>query len=281
MTRNLDAALAAVDAGIASGAELLALPEMWPTSFSPAPGEAELAATEDAVDVLSKHIRGAGVTVFGTGFGRPDDPAARPMNRAHVLAGGEVRATHDKVHLFSPTAETLAFSAGDRPPPVLDLFAREGGDGRSALVSPIICYDLRFPEVARAAFRGGAEVLVACMQWPVARQSHLAALARGRAVELLGFVVIANRRGVDVIGRRQMELRFDARTSGVAGPSGDLLEPIARSEVPIAGREPTEVSTFELDLAEARALRRAVPIRRDAREELFPGWFAPDEPRDL
>ena len=279
MPRNLDAALAAVDAGIASGAELLALPEMWPTSFAPAPGEDELVASAEALDALCEHVRGAGVAVVGSTFGRPADPTASPNNRAHVIVDGEVRATHDKVHLFSPTAERLAFSAGDRPPPVLDLFAGEGrgaggpGPERSALVSPIICYDLRFPEVARAAFRGGAEVLVACAQWPVARQSHLTALARGRAVELLGFVVIANRRGVDVIGRRRMELRFDARTCVVAAPSGELLEPLARTEVPNAGREPTEVSTFELDLAEARALRRAVPVTRDARNDLFPGWL--------
>jgi len=258
---------------------------MWPTSFAPSPGEAELVASAEALDALSEHARAAGVTVVGTAFGRPADPSASPNNRAHVIVSGELRATYDKVHLFSPTAERLAFSAGDRPPPVLDLFARDGGGPapeRSALVSPLICYDLRFPEVARAAFRGGAEVLVACAQWPVARQSHLTALARGRAVELLGFVVIANRRGVDIIGRRRMELRFDASTCVVAAPSGELLEPLARTEVPNDGREPTEVKTFELDLAEARALRRAVPVARDARNDLFPGWFevepAPEVP---
>lgn len=246
-----------------AGAQVVLLPEMWPTSFVPDADDACLAASAAAVDALARVADERGVTVVGSAYG-PRAPL--PTNRAHVLSGGETLAHYDKVHLFSPTAETVAFSAGAHPPPVVVV------SGTDVRLAPIVCYDLRFPEVARAAFRAGAEILAVVAQWPVQRAPHLGALVRGRAAELEGFVVAANRGGADLVGRRRMRLAFDGAGVGAAGPSGAELAPVHEERIEAGDRAPSLVRVFDLDLAEARALRRAVPVARDDRPDVYPRW---------
>ncbi len=264
---NLATALAGVRAAATAGAQLVAIPEMWPTSFVPNAQAADFDASDHAVAEMARIAGELRVVVVGSAFGPVGDNApgpALPTNRAHVLAGGEVLAWYDKVHLFSPTAEHLGFRAGNVPPPVVEL------PGLDVRVAPIVCYDLRFPEVARAAFRGGAEVLVAVAQWPRSRAPHWKALLRGRAAEMEGFVVASNRIGVDEIGRRRLRLEFDGHAA-VVGPSGEDVAPLHTETV---GESTTRLSVHGIDLEEARALRRAVPVLRDERDDLFGGWLA-------
>ncbi|MEM1450066.1 MAG: nitrilase-related carbon-nitrogen hydrolase [Planctomycetota bacterium] len=264
---NLAAARAGVERAAAHGASLVALPEMWPTSFVPMPRAEVFEESDRAVEAIVALTETHDVTVVGSAYQVVDDPRL-PRNRAHVLADGEVRASYDKVHLFSPTAEHVAFSAGSLPPPVVTL------RGTDAKVSPIVCYDLRFPAVARAAFRGGAEILVVVAQWPDARASHWRALAQGRAAESEAFVVACNRVGTDEIGRRKMRLTFSG-DAGVYAPSGALVEPVATEEIPAPdGRVATRVTVCEIDLAEVRALRRAVPVAADERLDVVRRWLS-------
>ncbi len=264
---NLAAVLEGVRAAAAVDVDLVAIPEMWPTSFVPSATTEDFAASEAAVDELARVSGELGIVVVGSAFGPALSGSvgapALPSNRAHVLVDGERAAWYDKVHLFSPTAEHLAFRAGEAPPPVIEL------PGTGVLVAPIVCYDLRFPEVARAAFRAGAEVLVAVAQWPESRAPHWKALLRGRAAEMEGFVVASNRIGVDEIGRRRMRLEFQGHAA-VIGPSGEEVPAALTQKV---GEGSTRLAVHDLDLEEARALRRAVPVLRDERDELFGDWL--------
>lgn len=264
---NLAAVLGGVRAAAAVGVDLVAVPEMWPTSFIPSAGAEDFAASDEAVAELARATGELGIVVVGSAFG-PVEPVSvgapsLPTNRAHVLADGGVLASYDKVHLFSPTAEHLAFRAGDTPPPVVEL------PGLDVRIAPIVCYDLRFPEVARAAFRDGAEVLVAVAQWPESRAAHWNALLRGRAAEMEGFVVAANRIGVDEIGRRRMRLEFKGHAA-VIGPSGEDVPAVQTETV---GDSSTRLSVHDIDVEEARALRRAVPVLHDERDDLFGAWL--------
>src|SRR5260370_40379402 len=61
-----------------------------------------------------------------------------------------------------------------------------------------ICYDLRFPEMARTlVVHRGANVIVNSSAWPVARAEHRRILVLGRAVENQSYFIIANRVGRD------------------------------------------------------------------------------------
>lgn len=267
---NLEQVTRAVRLAAEGGAELLSLPEMWPTSFAADADDALFAENDAAVDHVRELSRDHGVVVIGTAFHAEQRP---PTNRAHVLDRGELRAGHDKVHLFTPTAEHLAFTGGDAPPRALDVETSAG----TVKLATLVCYDLRFPDVARAAFRGGAEMLVVSAQWPETRVSHWDALVRGRAAEMLGYVVANNRVGTDLIGRRKLELTFPGH-SFVAGPDGDV-EPDRTEILPRDGCADGVLRFHELDLERTRKLRRTVPVDRDERTDVLASWMEPGKGR--
>lgn len=262
---NLEAALAGLRGAAEAGVELVALPEMWSTGFSAGLGAKELAQAERALEAVAAASSELDLVVVGSGPALAEG-AALPVNRAHMLVGGQLVGGYDKVHLFSPTGESLAFSAGNRPPVPVEL-PRSG-----ALVAPIICYDLRFPAVSRAAFRAGAEVLVVVAQWPEARAAHWAALLRGRAAECQAHVIGCNRIGEDEVGRRQMHLRF-LGGSAVVGPDGVEVPAALELTVGAVGRRASRLSIHEVDPDAARRLRREVPVARDERRDCYSAWL--------
>jgi predicted amidohydrolase len=229
------------------GIELVVLPEMWPTSFVAEGDPATwVRSSEEALERVRTLSRELGLFVAGSALG-PGPAGEPPRNRLTLFARGERVLDYDKLHLFSPTAEPASFSAGDaEPPTVATALGRIAG---------VVCYDLRFALALRAPFRDTAEILLVPAQWPAARAVPWKALVCGRAAELQAFVIAANRTGTDVIGRRRLELAFGGN-SLVAGPDGSL-----RAE----GRGEAGLVWSEFDLSEVSSLRRAVPVRRDAR----------------
>ncbi len=255
---NLARAEELVRAAAARGATLCVLPEMWPTSF-PGP-RSDLGAMVDASERSLERVRGLsrelGIAIAGSGFGRTAN-ATRPANRFACHDRGELVLAYDKVHLFSPTAEGESFTAGDAPPPTAATSA-----GRLA---GIVCYDLRVPELTRRCFVDGAEVIAVAAQWPEPRAAQFRALCVGLAAQNQCCVVAANRTGRDVIGRRELELVFPGNSLVVA-PGGEVLA---------EGRGAEGAVEAELDLERVRDLRRAVPVARDRRPELYGRWPAP------
>jgi predicted amidohydrolase len=76
------------------------------------------------------------------------------------------------------------------------------------------CYDLRFPELARALVTAGAELIVVPAAWVAGdrKAAHWTTLLRARAIENLTFVV-----GCAQCGPRYTGL------SSVISPHGDVL----------------------------------------------------------
>lgn len=248
---NLAAARAGVDAAAAAGARLLCLPEKWTTSFLPSYGAAMRAASESALAELHAHARAKGVVVAGSA---PGGGARKPANQAHLLGPGGDRRPYEKLMLFSPTGEGRQVARGGALPPTVAV----AGVGR---VCVLICYDLRFPEVTRAAFRGGADLLLAPAQWPTPRAEVWELLARARAAENQSWLLTCNRAGRASLGDGRPELEF---------PGAALLcDPLGR----VAARsERGELLVGEMDLEAAAAARRAVPCARDLkRAGLWPG----------
>ncbi|MBI5433106.1 MAG: hypothetical protein HZA52_09780 [Planctomycetes bacterium] len=235
--------------------ELVLLPEMWPTSFPDADVDLarEVARNEHAVETLAELSRSFGIVLAGSAFaaGAPGEP---PRNRLTVFAHGERVLVYDKVHLFSPTAETEVFSAGDAPPPTIEL----GG----ARVSGIVCYDLRFPELWHRPFADGVELLLVPAQWPSPRSTHFRALVHGVAAANQCFVLACNRTGRETVGRRELVLDFPGNSLIVA-PSGETLA---------EGTGEDGLLVADIDLELARDLKRRVPLSKDRRAELYARW---------
>ena len=174
----------AAGAGIARG-DLVVLPEMYATGFS-----LNVETTADEEGAQASFLRELavehGATVVGGITVRGKEKA---RNRALVFGpGGEALASYDKVHPFSFGREHEVFEGGDG----VSLF--EWGGLR---VCPVVCYDLRFPELFRLGLDGGAEAFVVIANWPSARHEHWLTLLRARAIENQALVLGVNRCGAD------------------------------------------------------------------------------------
>lgn len=234
--------LAAQAAG--QGADLLVLPELWPTGYDLAQA-AEYAAALDSgpfaamADVARRH----GLHVVGTAL--EANPNGPPYNTAALFGpGGECLAKFRKVHLIPLMAEPEHLAAGESLPTF------ELPWGRTALA---ICYDLRFPEMWRRLTTSGARLILIPAEWPVRRVEHWRLLLRARAVENQLFVVGCNRAGVDQDGE------FGGHSAAV-DPWGRVLVE--------AGLEPG-LFHASLDLDEVARCRRLFPFLEDRRPEVY------------
>lgn len=126
-----------------------------------------------------------------------------------IDSGGAVVSNYRKSHLFG-AAEKRAFSPGDKLCEPFDIA------GIKAAMS--ICYDVEFPETARLAALGGAQILIVptANMHPYDKVNDI--IIPSRAVENHIFVCYCNWAAfVSSEG-----VRFNGRSS-VCGPTGDFL----------------------------------------------------------
>lgn len=91
-----------------------------------------------------------------------------------------------KLHSFSPAGEDKYYQSGNQ----IRLFNFNGWK-----ISAFICYDLRFPEIFRAATYAGANLILVLANWPGERAPHWLPLLQARAIENLAYVAGVNRCG--------------------------------------------------------------------------------------
>ena len=162
--------------------DFVVLPELCETGFTM---RSDIASTADSVEwgsgLAKKHQ-----IWLQCGIARPHSEGGI-ANTATIFApdGTEV-GQYRKTFLFTPGGEDRAYRRGSGPV-VLDC----GG----VRVAPMICYDLRFPELWRHAFLAGAEVFTLGACWPAKRLAQKHALIAARAIENQAWVVAANRTG--------------------------------------------------------------------------------------
>ncbi len=163
---------------------LLVLPELWATGFC-----------YERLGQLARPLAGVRAEVL------------RLAARYHVLLAGSLPEAIDggkrcyntlqldgpegplgcyrKTHPFP--GEERAFDASLAPPRPL---STPWGS-----LGCLVCYDLRFPELARLQAMQGADLFLCPAQWPRARLSHLHALAVARAIENQAYMVVCNALG--------------------------------------------------------------------------------------
>lgn len=168
-----------------------------------------------------------------------NDPNGKPANQAFAFGpDGAQLASYRKIHPFTPAGEHRSYARGDAPV----LF-----DWNGLKVAPLVCYDLRFPELFRAALDLGAEMFVVIASWPSVRVEAWSILARARAIENLAYVVALNRCG------RDPSHAYPGR-SVVLGPKGEVLAE--------ASDLPTTLTAL-IDADHVRGWRRDYPALRD------------------
>src|SRR5262249_10160500 len=140
----------------------------------------------------------------------------RARNKALVFSPlGELLAFYAKMRPFTPGGESDHYTPGEQP----TSFRWE-----DCTVSPFVCYDLRFPELFRAAAAAHRpELFTVIASWPDKRLQHWVALLQARAIENQAYVVGVNRIGTD-------PYYHYAGRSLIVSPLGELLADAGASE---------------------------------------------------
>lgn len=167
---------------------LVVLPEMFATGFSmnaAAIAESYGGETEQFLSLLAKEHR-----IYLIGGAAMRGRQGRPRNKALVFGpDGGLIGFYAKMRPFTPGGESEHYAAGDGP-----IVLKLGG----CVVSPFICYDLRFPELFRqAAATHRPELFTVIANWPEKRVVHWVRLLQARAIENQAYVIGVNRVGTD------------------------------------------------------------------------------------
>ena len=231
-------------AAMAVKPDLIVVPEMWNTGYA-------LDRIEELADPEGRRTR-----ELIAGFCR--------KHRVHVLAGsiaergedgvrnvsylfdrdGRVVCRYAKIHLFPLMDEPDHLRAGDG----IALTELEG-----SAAGIMICFDLRFPELARRLAAEGVRVLFVPAQWPHPRMHHWRTLLMARAVENQIWTVGCNRVG------ESGGTRFFGH-SLVVDPWGEVVAE--------AGEDET-LLTAQIDHGAVEAARRRLPVWECRRPELY------------
>ncbi len=166
---------------------VIALPELWATGFAFEDLAGMAARTPELLEQLARLATTHQVLLAGSLLEKTEATDGPRFHNTLFITGPDgVVGRYRKQHLFAPMGEDRHLTAGTNPRPMATPTGVLGG---------LVCYDLRFPELARTQAVAGAGLLLVTAQWPAARLPHWRALIQARAIENQLFVLAANRCG--------------------------------------------------------------------------------------
>jgi len=157
-------------------------------------------------------------------------------NTTYVInRNGELAGNYSKMHLYSDMDEDVAYKHGEKT----DLIETEFGK-----LGLMICYDIRFCELAKTYGLKGAEAIFVVSDFPNPRVDHWKTLLRARAIENQLFVVACNRVGESPMGTY-------CGHSLIVDPWGKVL---------VEGTDQQEIVYGEIDLKEIQEPRELIHV---------------------
>ncbi|MEW4370234.1 carbon-nitrogen family hydrolase [Paenibacillus kandeliae] len=224
--------------------DVIVLPEMWNTGYALDRLDGIAEPEHGPINRwLSETARKHQVVLVGGSVSEQRDSGFYNTLYVHG-ADGQQQAKYDKIHLFKlmdeekfmqPGEETALFPLGD------------------VTAAASICYDIRFPELARTLALAGAKVWFVPAEWPHPRLHHWRTLLTARAIENQMYVIACNRVGSDA------KSRFFGH-SMVIDPWGEVIAESGEEEGILT-------ATIDLDLSDE--VRGRIPVFADRRPELY------------
>ena len=181
-------------------------------------------------------------------------PDGRVYNTAVAYdAAGHLVAAYRKIHLFDSLGQTESDLVAPGSVPVV-------ADLAGLRVGIMTCYDIRFPELARALVDRGAQLLVVPAAWAAGlfKEEHWVTLVRARAIENTVWVAAAG----------QVP---DPSSPPTRAPTGIgrsmLVDPMGTVRLDL-GPDPG-VAVAEVDNALTARVRALLPCLEHRREDVF------------
>ncbi len=169
-------------------ADLIVLPEMFNTGFSPFNPATAQNMDGPAVEWLKENAHKKNSVICTTVLIKEDE---KMYNRLFWVRPDGSFGTYDKKHLFRMGREDQYITAGTK---------KFVGELHGWKIMPLVCYDLRFPGWSRNAYIDGEftyDLLIYTANWPEVRKNVWKSLLTARAIENQAFVLGVNRIGLD------------------------------------------------------------------------------------
>lgn len=249
---NFERALSLAEVAVSEGAEMIVFPEVFSTGFCYGQIE-ELAEplSGPMFESLLGFSKENNCILVGSILERADcsGPAEKRQapscyNLGFCIDSGKLAGTHRKTHLYGQEKEH--FIPGN-------LIAPIKLEKRGLSIGLIVCYEIRFPEIARKLTLEGADLLVSVSEIPDFFGYPWRTLTLARAMENQLPCIACNRTGKD-----RYSTYFGK--SFMADAWGNILAEAGKEEAVLLG---------EIDLERAREVRETSSIFGDRRPELY------------
>ena len=258
-SKNLKLAQNLIAEAKQKGARMIAFPEFL-MAFSPAGQSAEeLVGIAEPIDgpftrALGEAARNFGIDVLATIYETSSSPNRVYDTAIWIDDKGNLAAVYRKLHLYDALGfkESDKFLPGNEVAPLV-----ETAVGRCGIM---ICYDLRFPELARILALTGADVLLAPSGWVKGEKKldHWHTMLRARALENGCYVVAPDQVGNIYIGH-----------SVVVDPFGNVVVDMEEDE---------RLAVADIDPALVAETREKLPLLKNRREDIYSKHLAPKRP---
>jgi predicted amidohydrolase len=253
--KNLKLAQELMTEAKSKGARMIAFPEFL-MAFSPSSQSAEeLAQIAEPLDgpfvtSVGETAKNHGINVLATIY-EPSNAPQRVYDTAlWIDANGKLAAVYRKLHLY----DALGFKESDKFVPGNEATPPVNSDiGQCGMM---ICYDLRFPELARILTLMGANVLLAPSGWVKGEKKieHWHTMVRARALENGSYVVAPDQVGNIYIGH-----------SMVVDPFGNIL---------VDMKEDEGLAVVDIDLMLVEETREKLPLLKNRRMDVYSKYIA-------
>ncbi len=248
---NLKKIISYISKASSKNATLCAFPEFmmfYTNSSQTAKHLANLAETinENFVTTIAKVAKANHIQVIGSFYEK-----SRKKNRVYdtsfvIDKSGKVISTYRKIHLY----DALGFRESDK----MTSGSKITKPVKTSLgkIGMMICYDLRFPEMARSLAAAGSEVLVVPSAWVKGnmKEEHWITINKTRAIENGCYVIAPDQVGNIYCGR-----------SLVVDPYGKILLDMKKKQ---------GIGFVNIDLNKVKQTRKILPLLQNRRTDVYP-----------
>ena len=168
---------------ISEAIDIIVLPEMFTTGFTMNPERVAETMQGETLQWMQEMANSANAAIGGSVIIK--DNGAYYNRFIFMMPDGNYH-TYDKWHTFTLAGEHKVYNSGTKKIII---------DYKGWKICPLICYDLRFPVLARNT--EDYDLLIYVASWPKKRIDAWDILLKARAIENMSYCVGVNRVGLD------------------------------------------------------------------------------------
>ena len=247
---NLKKIISYIQKAASKNAKLCAFPEFMMFYTNAKQTSKQLASLAETINgnfvsSISKAAKENRIQVIGS-FYEKSRKKDRVYDTSFVIDNsGKVISTYRKIHLYDALGfkESNKMVSGSKiTKPVKTILGKTG---------MMICYDLRFPEMARSLAAAGSEILVAPSAWVKGnmKEEHWITINKTRAIENGCYVIAPDQVGNIYCGR-----------SLVVDPYGKILLDMKKKQ---------GIGYVDIDLNKVKQTRKILPLLKNRRTDIY------------